>query len=98
MYYLPYSSFTLSCGKGKGNFVVAVAVAVIIGHRTQLMTTHLLWPLLQVLLLRFCVFVALGQVMLYVDGMNGVIQHNETIQWLYSLTASKVSPSSCRNE
>ena len=29
--------------------------------------------------------------MLYVDGMNGVIQHNETIQWLYSLTASKVS-------
>ena len=32
--------------------------------------------------------------MLYVDGMNGVIQHNETIQWLYSLTASKVSPSS----
>ncbi len=33
---------------------------------------------------------ALGQVMLYVDGMNGVIQHNETIQWLYTLTASKV--------
>ena len=33
---------------------------------------------------------ALGQVMLYVDGMNGVISHNETIQWLYSLTASKV--------
>ena len=29
--------------------------------------------------------------MLYVDGMNGVIQHNETIQWLYSLTLSKVS-------
>ena len=28
--------------------------------------------------------------MLYVDGMNGVIKHNETIQWLYSLTASKV--------
>lgn len=28
--------------------------------------------------------------MLYVDGMNGVISHNETIQWLYSLTASKV--------
>ncbi|XP_072052046.1 uncharacterized protein [Amphiura filiformis] len=32
---------------------------------------------------------ALGQVMLYVDGMNGVIEHNETIQWLYSLIASK---------
>ncbi|GAB6032829.1 hypothetical protein CHUAL_012029 [Chamberlinius hualienensis] len=32
---------------------------------------------------------ALGQVMLYVDGMNGVIAHNETIQWLYSLIASK---------
>uniref|UniRef100_A0A8C4PWN8 FH1/FH2 domain-containing protein 3 n=1 Tax=Eptatretus burgeri TaxID=7764 RepID=A0A8C4PWN8_EPTBU len=27
--------------------------------------------------------------MLYVDGMNGVIGHNETIQWLYSLIASK---------
>ncbi|XP_031330024.1 FH1/FH2 domain-containing protein 3 isoform X1 [Photinus pyralis] len=32
---------------------------------------------------------ALGQVMLYVDGMNGVIQHNETVQWLYSLISSK---------
>ncbi|XP_052231213.1 uncharacterized protein LOC127844790 isoform X4 [Dreissena polymorpha] len=32
---------------------------------------------------------ALGQVMLYVDGMNGVINHNDTIQWLYSLLASK---------
>ncbi|XP_046842773.1 FH1/FH2 domain-containing protein 1-like isoform X2 [Xenia sp. Carnegie-2017] len=32
---------------------------------------------------------AIGQVMLYVDGMNGVINHNETVQWLYSLTASK---------
>ncbi|XP_077866003.1 FH1/FH2 domain-containing protein 3-like [Saccoglossus kowalevskii] len=32
---------------------------------------------------------ALGQVMLYVDGMNGVIEHNETIQWLYSLISSK---------
>lgn len=34
---------------------------------------------------------ALGQVMLYVDGMNGVIKHNETIQWLYSLISAKVS-------
>ncbi|XP_022254369.1 FH1/FH2 domain-containing protein 3-like [Limulus polyphemus] len=32
---------------------------------------------------------ALGQVMLYVDGMNGVIEHSETIQWLYSLISSK---------
>lgn len=32
---------------------------------------------------------ALGQVMLYVDGMNGVIEHNQTIQWLYSLISSK---------
>ena len=35
-------------------------------------------------------FAALGQVMLYVDGMNGVINHNATIQWLYSLLSSKV--------
>jgi len=34
---------------------------------------------------------ALGQVMLYVDGMNGVINHNSTIQWLYKLLASKVT-------
>ena len=33
---------------------------------------------------------ALGQIMLYVDGMNGVINHNETIQWLYTLIGSKV--------
>lgn len=33
---------------------------------------------------------ALGQVMLYVDGMEGVIRHNATIQWLYTLLASKV--------
>ncbi|XP_058835232.1 serine-rich adhesin for platelets isoform X3 [Topomyia yanbarensis] len=32
---------------------------------------------------------ALGQVMLYVDGMNGVMKHAPTIQWLYSLIASK---------
>ncbi|XP_071446761.1 uncharacterized protein Fhos isoform X2 [Hetaerina americana] len=32
---------------------------------------------------------ALGQVMLYVDGMNGVMAHNQTVQWLYSLIASK---------
>lgn len=27
--------------------------------------------------------------MLYVDGMNGVMRHGPTIQWLYSLIASK---------
>ncbi|CAH1187826.1 unnamed protein product [Phyllotreta striolata] len=32
---------------------------------------------------------ALGQVMLYVDGMNGVMEHNPTVQWLYSLISSK---------
>lgn len=34
---------------------------------------------------------ALGQIMLYVDGMNGVIGHPETIQWLYTLVGSKVT-------
>ena len=33
---------------------------------------------------------ALGQIMLYVDGMNGLISHNETVQWLYTLVGSKV--------
>ncbi|XP_042628213.1 FH1/FH2 domain-containing protein 3-like isoform X2 [Cyprinus carpio] len=32
---------------------------------------------------------ALGQIMLYVDGMNGLIGHNETVQWLYTLVGSK---------
>ncbi|XP_058053333.1 FH1/FH2 domain-containing protein 3 isoform X6 [Anopheles bellator] len=32
---------------------------------------------------------ALGQVMLYVDGMNGVMNNSSTIQWLYSLIASR---------
>lgn len=27
--------------------------------------------------------------MLYVDGMNGVMEHGPTIQWLYTLIASK---------
>ncbi|KAL4642183.1 FH1/FH2 domain-containing protein 1-like [Arapaima gigas] len=31
---------------------------------------------------------ALSQIMLFVDGMNGVIQHNETLQWLYTLCGS----------
>ncbi|CAL8102608.1 unnamed protein product [Calicophoron daubneyi] len=32
---------------------------------------------------------ALGQVMLYVDGMAGVIDHPDTLRWLYSLLTSK---------
>ena len=34
---------------------------------------------------------ALGQIMIYVDGMNGVAEHVETLKWLYSLLSSKVS-------
>jgi len=29
--------------------------------------------------------------MLFVDGMNGVVNHNETVQWLYTLSGSLVS-------
>jgi len=32
--------------------------------------------------------------MIYVDGMNGVAEHIETLQWLYSLLSSKVGLSS----
>ncbi|XP_054435307.1 FH1/FH2 domain-containing protein 1 isoform X2 [Pteronotus mesoamericanus] len=32
---------------------------------------------------------ALGQLMLFVDGMLGVVAHNETVQWLYTLCASQ---------
>nr|XP_057944362.1 FH1/FH2 domain-containing protein 1 [Doryrhamphus excisus] len=32
---------------------------------------------------------ALSQIMLFVDGMNGVIDHSETVQWLYTLTGSQ---------
>ncbi len=35
-------------------------------------------------------FLALGQLMLYVDGMNAVINQNEVVQWLYSLIESSV--------
>uniref|UniRef100_A0A671MDB8 FH1/FH2 domain-containing protein 1-like n=1 Tax=Sinocyclocheilus anshuiensis TaxID=1608454 RepID=A0A671MDB8_9TELE len=31
---------------------------------------------------------ALSQIMLFVDGMNGVVNHSETVQWLYTLTGS----------
>jgi len=30
-------------------------------------------------------------VLLYIDGMNGVIGHNNTVQWLYTLINSAVS-------
>lgn len=33
---------------------------------------------------------ALGELVLYVDGMHGLIQCNDIIQWLYELTRSKV--------
>ena len=29
--------------------------------------------------------------MLYIDGMEGVIKHSDTVRWLYSLIASSVS-------
>ncbi|XP_057700841.1 FH1/FH2 domain-containing protein 1 isoform X1 [Corythoichthys intestinalis] len=32
---------------------------------------------------------ALSQIMLFVDGMNGVIHHSETLEWLYALTGSQ---------
>ncbi|XP_037018551.2 FH1/FH2 domain-containing protein 1 isoform X3 [Artibeus jamaicensis] len=32
---------------------------------------------------------AIGQLMLFVDGMLGVVAHNETVQWLYILCASQ---------
>ncbi|XP_051922281.1 FH1/FH2 domain-containing protein 3 isoform X6 [Hippocampus zosterae] len=32
---------------------------------------------------------ALGQIMLFVDGMNGLIAHKEIVQWLYSLAGTK---------
>ena len=34
-------------------------------------------------------FLIFPQVMLYVDGMNGVMKHGPTVQWLYTLIASK---------
>ncbi|CAJ0946449.1 unnamed protein product, partial [Mesorhabditis belari] len=41
---------------------------------------------------------ALGQVMLYVDGMNGIIAHNATIQWLYELLDSPLYDEKERKE
>lgn len=38
-----------------------------------------------------CANLAIGQLMLYVDGMNGIIANNETIYWLYQLLDSPVS-------
>ena len=37
------------------------------------------------------VFVAaVGEIVVYVDGMQGLIKCNELIQWLYQLASSKV--------
>ena len=36
------------------------------------------------------ILAALGQLMLYVDGMNAVMNQNEVVQWLYSLVESSV--------
>lgn len=38
-----------------------------------------------------CMFAALGQIMLYVDGMEGIALHTDTLQWLYTLLSSQVS-------
>ena len=35
-------------------------------------------------------YLALSQIICYVDGMEGVMSHCDTIRWLYSLIASKV--------
>ncbi|XP_074604377.1 formin homology 2 domain containing [Brevipalpus obovatus] len=37
----------------------------------------------------YCMLRALDQIMSSPEGMNGVIEHNETIQWLYSLVSSE---------
>jgi len=36
-------------------------------------------------------FAALGQIMLYVDGMEGIASHADTVQWLYTLLSSQVT-------
>ena len=41
---------------------------------------------------------ALGELVLYVDGMHGLIQCNELIQWLYKLTRSKVRRGRCKSD
>ena len=33
---------------------------------------------------------AVGEIVVYVDGMQGLIKCNELIQWLYQLASSKV--------
>ena len=40
---------------------------------------------------------ALGELAVYVDGMHGLIQCNEIIQWLYQLVSSKVRPMARRS-
>ncbi|CEF64644.1 Armadillo-like helical domain and Formin, GTPase-binding and FH3 domain and Formin, FH2 domain and Armadillo-type fold domain-containing protein [Strongyloides ratti] len=41
---------------------------------------------------------ALGQIMLYVDGMNGIIAHNDTIKWFYELLDSPLMNEEERRE
>ncbi len=41
---------------------------------------------------------ALGELVVYVDGMHGLIQCNEIIQWLYQLINSKVREGGRRTE
>ena len=38
---------------------------------------------------------AIGEIVVYVDGMNGLMRCSEVIQWLYSLMGSKVGVQWC---
>ena len=38
---------------------------------------------------------AVGEIVVYVDGMQGLIKCNELIQWLYQLASSKVGILGC---
>uniref|UniRef100_A0A1I8JB19 GBD/FH3 domain-containing protein n=1 Tax=Macrostomum lignano TaxID=282301 RepID=A0A1I8JB19_9PLAT len=40
---------------------------------------------------------ALGQIMLYIDGMTGIGKHKATVEWLYSLLSSKHRNSVVKN-
>ncbi|RXG67831.1 FH1/FH2 domain-containing protein 3, partial [Armadillidium vulgare] len=47
------------------------------------------WFLCRIIIIRPYILRALGQVMLYVDGMTGISNSPQTVQWLYSLVSSK---------
>lgn len=57
-------------------------------HRSQHVQFHFIYLSFLYFILLFS-FGQFSQVMLYVDGMNGVMQHGPTVQWLYTLIASK---------